>query len=81
MAERPLAGPVRRAVSSEVKPGTYQTTAHLTGGKVIDCYWERSKNGNIVDNNFVTGSVRVTVTIRSSDDTFVSRGCGDWVKA
>ncbi len=65
------------AVPAEVKPGTYETTSSDLEG----CYWERSRSGNIVANNFITASkVRQRVTIRSSDDTFVTRDCGNWVK-
>ncbi|MGC4792212.1 hypothetical protein ACLQ22_30865 [Micromonospora sp. DT178] len=68
-------------VGSEVKPGTYQTTAHLLDGKVIDCYWERTgANGRIIANNFITAATKVRVTIRSSDEMFTSRGCGNWVR-
>jgi hypothetical protein len=65
------------AVPAEVKPGTYETTsADLEG-----CYWERSRGGDIVDNKFITASkVKQRVTIRSTDDTFVTRKCGNWVK-
>lgn len=70
-----------KLVPGEVKPGRYQTTAHLTGGRVSDCYWERSRGGKIVANDFVSGSPMVTVTVREGDDAFTSRGCGDWVRA
>jgi hypothetical protein len=65
------------AVPAEVKPGTYETTS----SDLEDCYWERSRGGNIVDNRFITASkVKQRVTIRSTDDTFVTRECGNWVK-
>lgn len=68
-------------VGTEVKPGTYETTAHLTGGRVDGCYWERGgSNGHIIANNFITATKKVRVTIRSSDEMFTSRGCGDWVR-
>lgn len=67
-------------VPRDVKPGKYQTTAHLGGGLVSDCYWERSRGGKIVANDFVSGSPKVTVTIKQGDDAFTTRGCGDWVK-
>jgi hypothetical protein len=65
------------AVPAEVKPGTYETTsADLEG-----CYWERSRNGQIQANNFITASkAKIRVTIRSGDDTFVTRDCGNWIK-
>ncbi|WP_405105593.1 hypothetical protein OG559_19080 [Micromonospora sp. NBC_01405] len=68
-------------VGAEIKPGTYETTAHLTKGKVTDCYWERAgSNGRIIANNFITAAKKVRVTIRSSDEMFTSRGCGNWVR-
>lgn len=67
-------------VGKDVKPGTYVTTANLSGGRVTDCYWERERGGHIIANDFVTGASKVTVTIRKSDDAFTSRGCGDWIK-
>jgi hypothetical protein len=67
-------------IGKDVKPGTYETTSYMTGGKVVDCYWERSQNGQIIANNFVSGASKVTVTIHSGDDAFTSRHCGDWIK-
>jgi hypothetical protein len=67
-------------VGRDVEPGTYVTTTAVDGGRVTDCYWERSRDGKIVANNFVSGASKVTVTIKSTDDAFTSRGCGDWVK-
>jgi hypothetical protein len=65
------------AVPSEVKPGTYETTSSDLEG----CYWERGRNGQIVANNFITASkVKIRVTIRAGDDTFVTRGCGNWIR-
>lgn len=59
-----------------VAPGTYTT------GLVSDCYWERSDSqGNIIDNNLVSISQGVTVTIAASDGAFTSRGCGPWTLA
>jgi hypothetical protein len=64
------------AVPGEVKPGTYET---LSG--VNNCYWERARGGQTIDNRFITGSsVKIRVTIRSGDDTFITRGCDGWVK-
>jgi len=69
---------VTSAVPADVKPGTYETTS----ADLDSCYWERSKNGKIVDNRLITAStVKQRVTIKATDDTFVSRGCGSWVKA
>ncbi|MFG3710847.1 hypothetical protein [Micromonospora sp. NPDC047730] len=68
-------------VGKEVKPGTYQTTAHLIDGKVTDCYWERTgSNGRIIANDFITATTKVRVTIRSSDEMFTSRNCGNWIR-
>jgi hypothetical protein len=65
------------ALRSEAKPGTYETTSSDLEG----CYWERGRNGQIVANNFITASkVKIRVTIRAGDDTFVTRGCGNWIR-
>jgi len=67
-------------VGKDVKPGTYMTTARLAGGRVSNCYWERSgKNGHTIANDFVTAAKEVRVTIKKSDEMFTSQGCGDWV--
>jgi hypothetical protein len=63
-------------VNSEVPPGTYAVE-----GEIANCYWERTDaSGEIIDNNFVTGARRVEVTIRASDYSFHSEGCGKWRK-
>ena len=68
-------------VGKEVQPGTYETTAHLSGGRVGNCYWERSgKNGRILANDYVTAARKIRVTIRRSDHFFTTRGCGNWLK-
>lgn len=68
---------VAAAVPADVQPGTYETTSSDLGG----CYWERSRQGQIVDNRFITAStVKQRVTIKATDDTFVSRDCGSWIK-
>lgn len=65
------------AVPADVKPGTYETTS----SDLENCYWERSRQGRIVDNRFITASrAKQRVTIRATDDTFVTKDCGNWVK-
>jgi hypothetical protein len=65
------------AVPADAKPGTYETTS----SSIDNCYWERSRSGQVVDNRFITAStVKQRVTIRSTDDTFVSERCGSWIK-
>jgi hypothetical protein len=65
------------AVPSDVKPGTYETTS----ADIENCYWERIRSGQTLENNFVTASkAKLRVTIRSGDDTFISKGCGNWVR-
>jgi hypothetical protein len=65
------------AVPGEVKPGTYETTS----AQIEGCYWERSSNGQTLANNLITAStVKIRVTIRPGDDTFVSKKCGNWIK-
>jgi hypothetical protein len=61
-------------VGKEIKPGTYAVT-----GEIEDCYWERKdRTGETIDNHFSVEARRVEVTIRSSDYTFTSQGCGQW---
>lgn len=68
-------------MGKEVKPGTYEPTAHRTGGRVGDCYWERATaGGDILANKIITAATKVRVTIRRSDGMFTSRGCGNWIK-
>ncbi|MCG5446140.1 hypothetical protein NIE79_004705 [Micromonospora sp. NIE79] len=68
-------------VGKEIKPGTYETTAHSAGETIGDCYWERSTDGGrTIANDFITAAKKVRVTIRSSDGIFTSRGCGNWVR-
>lgn len=64
-------------VGTEIKAGKYRTEPDQS-----DCYWERTtKDGHIIANNFVTHSAgRITVTIRSSDGSFSTNGCGTWTR-
>lgn len=58
-----------------VQPGTYKT------GPVSDCYWERlDGQGNIIENNMVSISQSVVVTIEPTDGAFVSKKCGRWTR-
>lgn len=58
-----------------VQPGTYKT------GPVSDCYWERlDSQGNIIENNMVSMSQSVVVTIQPTDGAFVSKKCGRWMR-
>lgn len=64
-------------------PGTSGFTAgtwHTYGG-VSNCYWELSDgHGNIADNNYINAAPSgVTVNV-DPDQTFVTQGCGMWVK-
>ncbi len=65
-------------VGEDLKPGTYRTT----GGRIVDCYWERSTpHGQIIANDFVSNAPKgVRVTLRSGEG-FKSEGCGTWVPA
>lgn len=61
-------------VGEDISPGTY-----VIPTRVADCYWERSDSqGNIIDNNFISISPSVTVTITEADSGFTSRNCGTW---
>lgn len=76
-AQGGIGGGGAHAVPGEVNPGTYETTS----ADLESCYWERARNGQTLDNNFVTASkAKIRVTIRAGDDTFISKGCGNWVK-
>jgi hypothetical protein len=58
-----------------VQPGTYKT------GTVSDCYWERlDSQGNIIENNLVSLSQSVVVTIAESDAAFNAQNCGRWTR-
>jgi hypothetical protein len=65
------------AVGVDVQPGTYRTTAPVSG----DCYWEINSDANgdnIVANDIVTGG-RPTVTLENGQ-YFSTNRCGDWRK-
>ncbi len=58
-----------------LQPGTWKT------GVVEDCYWERlDGQGNIIENNLVSLSESVVVTIDPSDAAFTARNCGRWTR-
>ena len=58
-----------------IQPGTYKT------GPVSDCYWERlDSQGNIIENNMVSASQSIVVTIQPTDAAFVSKKCGSWTR-
>jgi hypothetical protein len=67
-------------VGSQVKAGTYRTTAKY------GCYWERLRDftGNlsgIIANDFVSSAGSELVTIRSTDTGFSTDGdCGTWTR-
>lgn len=61
-------------VGQDIAPGTYTIST-----RVSDCYWERSDaQGNTIDNNFISVSPSVTVTIEPTDGGFTSERCGNW---
>jgi hypothetical protein len=63
-----------RRVGESVQPGTY-----VSEGNFDSCYWERTAaDGGIIDNFVTLGALRVEVTIRASDFSFNSTGCGTW---
>lgn len=65
-------------VGEDVPAGTYVTESE---DSFDGCYWERLDSaGNIIDNNFMSSGFRAEVTIRASDYSFSSDGCGEWVK-
>lgn len=70
-------------VGQDVQPGTYRVRVPEGADGVHDCYWERtSASGDTLANDFVTFAPKgPTVTIRSSDGGFVSKGCGVWIPA
>jgi len=63
-------------IGKDIKPGT-----HVVNQASAGCYWERTDaTGEIIDNNFVSGSTRVQVTSLPSDYSFTNEGCGEFVK-
>ncbi|MCW3819581.1 hypothetical protein ONA91_34595 [Micromonospora sp. DR5-3] len=65
----------------KVKPGTYQTITHLNGGRVGGLLLGTDRRQRkIRANNFITSAKKVMVTIRSSDEMFTSRNCGNWIR-
>lgn len=63
-------------VGVDVEPGTYKVTEPVT-----DCYWSittTGSNGDIVDNDIVTGGLP-QVTLSAGTD-FTSNRCGTWAK-
>ncbi len=69
-------------VGTDVKPGKYVTTGHLSGKPVLECFWERIGAGDaVVGSDQVAQEKRVTVTIAAGDSTFTSQGCGNWIPA
>jgi len=66
-------------VGKDIKPGTYRTYT-APGGRVTDCYWERSTGGGqTIANDFVKNAPKgVTVTLRRGEG-FTSEGCGNWI--
>ncbi|WP_156893488.1 hypothetical protein [Actinokineospora enzanensis] len=64
-------------IPNDIQPGTYKTVETAK-----ECYWERTTpGGEIIDNNFVTAAKQVTVTIRATDGSFTTKGCGGWRRA
>ena len=69
-------------VGTDVEPGKYVTTGHLSKKPVLECFWERRGAGSaVVASDQVTRESRVTVTIAAGDTTFTSQGCGNWIPA
>jgi hypothetical protein len=65
-------------VGADIEPGTYRTSAEVSGGS---CYWEIDDGADfshIVSNDIVTGG-RPTVTLHSGQQ-FTTSDCGSWVK-
>ena len=62
-------------VGEEIREGTWRSEAPAS-----DCYWERTTSGgSTIANDFVTfAKSGVTVTIKSSDGSFSTQGCGSW---
>lgn len=63
-------------VGTDVQPGRYQST-----GPVENCYWERlDAAGEVIDNNFVTATSQVQVTVDAGDFSLHLDGCGELVR-
>ncbi len=63
-------------VGKDIKPGTYVSSAPVSG----NCYWARLSGSNgldsIIDNNNSSG--QSLVTIQPSDKFFETNGCNTW---
>lgn len=77
----------QREAGDRVGDGTYVVGEGIQPGAWVveksheNCYWELLDNaGNIMDNNFVTASTRVAVTIAPAHYVFHTAGCGEWVR-
>lgn len=83
-----IAGAQEVVSSRGIDDGTYIVGENIQSGTYVieqatsGCYWERLDSaGQIIDNNFISGSTRVEVTIRGTDYSFNSSGCGGgWIK-
>ncbi len=61
-------------VGDDIQPGTY----HSTGGD--GCSWERFGQDDSGDTGIVESGSSRTVTIRHSDTSFQTEGCGSWTR-
>lgn len=62
-------------VGTEIPAGVWQTVSE----KVSDCYWEISDaQGNTIENNFISVSPQLDVTVPESAAGFTTSGCGKW---
>ncbi|WP_377273222.1 hypothetical protein [Peterkaempfera sp. SMS 1(5)a] len=60
-------------VGHDIKPGSYYAE------DVENCFWERTDvNRKPIADNFTERAKLVRVTIRPSDYSFISEGCGQW---
>jgi hypothetical protein len=60
------------AVGSDVQPGTY----HASGGD--SCTWQRLAQNRSGEEHVVASGSGSSVTIRESDSSFETEGCGSW---
>lgn len=86
-AEQNAVAEEERQAGLRLDDGTYVVGEEVEAGIwVVDrskegCYWERTDStGETIDNNFISGSTRVEVTIQPTDYSFHSNGCGEWHK-
>lgn len=64
-------------IGSDIQPGTYYSEWSRAEGNFDSCYWELLDSaGNIIDNNFVSGALRVEITVPADAYSLSVQACG-----